>query len=235
MQTNTFLGWEVLFYLSAVHSSNPDGLCEVHSISKPFMHTFSNAVHYVSVYLIFKYWDNLCVCVCVCNSLRDDTEYCCFQSRWELLLYFLPVVCCILGNRALSYLQACPIGPEANILEPSAEQCHRIWLTAPVLSRRDMKVIKSTSYKSWKVRLLICTTVWFSSIFNYRHLALDNQGLVVHNELLLYCSVDISDQDNKHHISKSWRNTRLCASYWQHMFRGSQGSEQWLQHSGIVW
>ena len=47
--------------------------------------------------------------------------------------------------------QACPIGPEANILEPSPEQCRRLWLEQPILSRKDMRVIKATSYKGWKV------------------------------------------------------------------------------------
>lgn len=31
-------------------------------------------------------------------------------------------------------------GPEANILEPSAEQCHRIFLENPILSIQDLEV-----------------------------------------------------------------------------------------------
>jgi glutamate synthase (NADPH/NADH) len=46
---------------------------------------------------------------------------------------------------------ACPIGPEYNLLEPSAAQCRRLWLEHPILSRHDMQVIKATSYKGWKV------------------------------------------------------------------------------------
>ncbi|KAF4516910.1 hypothetical protein B566_EDAN007998 [Ephemera danica] len=34
---------------------------------------------------------------------------------------------------------ACPIGPEANILEPSAEQCHRLYLPNPILSLQDFE------------------------------------------------------------------------------------------------
>jgi glutamate synthase (NADPH/NADH) len=49
---------------------------------------------------------------------------------------------------------ACPVGPEANILEPSAEQCHRLWLDQPILSRQDLRVIKATKYRGWKTKVL---------------------------------------------------------------------------------
>lgn len=48
---------------------------------------------------------------------------------------------------------ACPIGPEANILEPSAEQCRRLFLEQPLLSLVDMEVLKKVTYKNWKVRV----------------------------------------------------------------------------------
>ena len=35
---------------------------------------------------------------------------------------------------------ACPIGPEANILEPSPKQCHRIFLENPIISLTDLEV-----------------------------------------------------------------------------------------------
>ncbi|XP_075752251.1 uncharacterized protein LOC119174150 isoform X2 [Rhipicephalus microplus] len=47
---------------------------------------------------------------------------------------------------------ACPIGPEANILEPSPAQCRRLWLEQPILSLRDMEVIKETTYKGWRTK-----------------------------------------------------------------------------------
>ena len=52
----------------------------------------------------------------------------------------------------LEYFQACPIGPEANILEPSAEQCKRLFLEQPILSLDDFGVIKATKYRGWKVK-----------------------------------------------------------------------------------
>nr|VZI14556.1 unnamed protein product [Spirometra erinaceieuropaei] len=37
---------------------------------------------------------------------------------------------------------ACPIGPEANVLEPSPHQAHRLWLQQPILSLSDMVVFR---------------------------------------------------------------------------------------------
>ncbi|BHF74517.1 hypothetical protein SprV_0501760300 [Sparganum proliferum] len=37
---------------------------------------------------------------------------------------------------------ACPIGPEANVLEPSPHQAHRLWLQQPILSLSDMTVFR---------------------------------------------------------------------------------------------
>ncbi|XP_078001454.1 uncharacterized protein LOC144453955 [Glandiceps talaboti] len=49
---------------------------------------------------------------------------------------------------------ACPIGPEDNILEPSAQQCRRLFLQQPILTLSDMEVLKGVSYKGWKTQVL---------------------------------------------------------------------------------
>lgn len=48
---------------------------------------------------------------------------------------------------------ACPIGPEANLLEPSANDCERLWLSQPILSLEDLFVLKNIEYRNFKVRL----------------------------------------------------------------------------------
>ena len=50
---------------------------------------------------------------------------------------------------------ACAIGPESNILEPSAAQCQRLFLDHPILSLEDMYVLKSTRFWDLKVLLVI--------------------------------------------------------------------------------
>ncbi|KAL0267203.1 UNVERIFIED_CONTAM: hypothetical protein PYX00_009546 [Menopon gallinae] len=51
----------------------------------------------------------------------------------------------------------CPIGPEANILEPSAAQCHRIILQRPIISPQDLQVLKKTDYRGWKCYVIDTT------------------------------------------------------------------------------
>ncbi|RNA35404.1 glutamate synthase [NADPH] isoform X2 [Brachionus plicatilis] len=45
---------------------------------------------------------------------------------------------------------ACPIGPESNILEPSAEQCERLFVEQPILSLEDLFVLKNIQYRNFK-------------------------------------------------------------------------------------
>jgi glutamate synthase (NADPH/NADH) len=49
---------------------------------------------------------------------------------------------------------ACPIGPEANILEPSEQQCRRLYLEQPILSPDDLELIVNSNIRDWKVRSL---------------------------------------------------------------------------------
>ena len=46
---------------------------------------------------------------------------------------------------------SCPVGPEANILEPGENQCRRLHLPQPILSLHDMKTIGATQVQNWKV------------------------------------------------------------------------------------
>lgn len=48
----------------------------------------------------------------------------------------------------------CPLGPEGNLLQPSAEQVHRIWLKSPILSVPDAAVLKLNGYRGWTVTLV---------------------------------------------------------------------------------
>lgn len=45
----------------------------------------------------------------------------------------------------------CPIGPAPNILQPSAEFVHRIFLPQPILSLPDLDALKRTTHRGWKV------------------------------------------------------------------------------------
>ncbi|KOB62123.1 Glutamate synthase, partial [Operophtera brumata] len=49
----------------------------------------------------------------------------------------------------------CPIGPAPNILQPSAEFMHRIFLPQPILSLPDLEALKHTAHRGWKASLTV--------------------------------------------------------------------------------
>ncbi|KAK9746909.1 Glutamine amidotransferases class-II [Popillia japonica] len=51
----------------------------------------------------------------------------------------------------------CPIGPEANILQPSPKQVHRLWLKHPILSLSDLEVLKHINYRNWSSHIIDTT------------------------------------------------------------------------------
>lgn len=51
----------------------------------------------------------------------------------------------------------CPIGPESNLLKPSAEQVHRLWISNPILSIPDLRALKRTNYRNWKAAVIDIT------------------------------------------------------------------------------
>lgn len=55
----------------------------------------------------------------------------------------------------------CPIGPEANLLHPSPEQVHRLWIPNPIISIQDVEILKRTNYRGWK-SIVIDTTFPYS-------------------------------------------------------------------------
>mmetsp|Transcript_16893 Transcript_16893/g.23901 ORF Transcript_16893/g.23901 Transcript_16893/m.23901 type:complete len:1563 (+) Transcript_16893:75-4763(+) len=52
---------------------------------------------------------------------------------------------------------ACPVGPEANLLEVTPQHCARLLVTNPILSLGQMQALKDTSYRGWRTRVLDCT------------------------------------------------------------------------------
>lgn len=61
----------------------------------------------------------------------------------------------------------CPVGPEANLLHPSAEQTHRLWISNPILSRTDLAIIKRTNYKNWRSKVIDITFPYTEGISGY--------------------------------------------------------------------
>jgi len=51
----------------------------------------------------------------------------------------------------------CPIGPESNILEPNELQVHRLFLPQPILSLNDLEILKHTTHRGWRTKVIDIT------------------------------------------------------------------------------
>nr|NVI74121.1 putative glutamate synthase 1 [Cucujiformia] len=61
----------------------------------------------------------------------------------------------------------CPIGPEANILEPSPKQVHRLWLKQPVISIADLDVLTQTNHRAWSSHVIDITFPTSKGVHGY--------------------------------------------------------------------
>ncbi|XP_030386111.1 glutamate synthase [NADH], amyloplastic isoform X2 [Scaptodrosophila lebanonensis] len=61
----------------------------------------------------------------------------------------------------------CPVGPEANLLQPSAQQVHRIWLPNPILSIPDTNLLKRNTHRGWKTKVLDLTFQYSEGVSGY--------------------------------------------------------------------
>ncbi|KAI4456436.1 fad nadph dehydrogenase/oxidoreductase [Holotrichia oblita] len=98
------------------------------------------------------------------TSMGKDTPLACLSQHAPLLYdYFKQGLAQVtnppvdLDRENLVMSLECPIGPTANLLLPSAEQAHRLWLENPILSIQDMEVLKRTTHRNWTSKVVNTT------------------------------------------------------------------------------
>ena len=83
----------------------------------------------------------------------------------------------------------CPIGPEANILEPSGQQVHRLWLNNPIFSIPDIDMLKRNNHRGWKTHVIDITFDYRDGIDGYidtfRRICSDAQAAAEAGEQLI--------------------------------------------------
>lgn len=91
------------------------------------------------------------------GSMGNDAALACLSEYHPLLFSYFQQLFAQVTNPPIDPFReqvvmslACPIGPEANMLDPSADQCRRLFLEQPILSLIDMEVLKKLNYKGWK-------------------------------------------------------------------------------------
>jgi glutamate synthase (NADPH/NADH) len=98
------------------------------------------------------------------GSMGNDAPLACLSQMQPLVYEYFKQLFAQVTNPPIDPFRekivmslACPIGPEGNILEPNAKQCHRLWLKNPMLSLSDMEVIKQTNHINWKSKVIDIT------------------------------------------------------------------------------
>ncbi|KAK7580461.1 hypothetical protein V9T40_001090 [Parthenolecanium corni] len=98
------------------------------------------------------------------GSMGNDAPLACL-SRFQPLLYdYFKQLFAQVTNPPIDPIREkvvmslmCPVGPEGNILIPSSEQCHRIFLPNPIISLYDLEVLRCNTYRGWKTKLIDVT------------------------------------------------------------------------------
>ncbi|KAL4232715.1 hypothetical protein ACF0H5_007403 [Mactra antiquata] len=95
------------------------------------------------------------------GSMGNDAPFACLSQYNPLVFDYFKQLFAQVTNPPIDPFRekivmslACPVGPEANILEPSAEQCKRLWLEQPILSLSDCQVLKYMTLKGWKTKVI---------------------------------------------------------------------------------
>lgn len=93
------------------------------------------------------------------GSMGNDAPLACLSNFNPLLFSYFKQLFAQVTNPPIDPFRekivmslACPVGPENNILEPSAEQCQRLWLEQPIISLYDIEVLRHTKHKGWKAK-----------------------------------------------------------------------------------
>ncbi|XP_034952284.1 putative glutamate synthase [NADPH] isoform X4 [Chelonus insularis] len=98
------------------------------------------------------------------GSMGNDAPLACLSEFQPLIYEYFKQLFAQVTNPPIDPIREkivmsllCPIGPESNILEPNELQVHRLFLPHPILSLADLEVIKHTSYRGWKTKVIDIT------------------------------------------------------------------------------
>ncbi|KAK6621297.1 hypothetical protein RUM43_011603 [Polyplax serrata] len=99
------------------------------------------------------------------GSMGNDAPLACLSQFQPLLFDYFKQLFAQVTNPPIDPFREkivmslrCPIGPEANILEPSAKQCHRLILPNPIISPQDLQVLKKNEHRGWKTCVIEATS-----------------------------------------------------------------------------
>lgn len=94
----------------------------------------------------------------------------------------------------------CPLGPESNLLDPSVDQVHRIWLPNPIISIPETNMLKHNNYRNWRTKVIDMTFNFREGIDGYknciRRICKEGQLAAESNYQLIVISDRVVSKDN---------------------------------------
>jgi len=98
------------------------------------------------------------------GSMGNDAALACLSDQPRMLYDYFRQLFAQVTNPAIDSIREeiimsleCYIGPEGNLLDTTAKQCHRLALPHPILSNQQMANLKDINYRSWKSKVIDIT------------------------------------------------------------------------------
>lgn len=98
------------------------------------------------------------------GSMGNDSSLACLSDQPRMLYDYFRQLFAQVTNPAIDSIREevimsleCYIGPEANLLETTAEHCHRLLVPHPILSNEELAALKHMDYRGWKSKTIDIT------------------------------------------------------------------------------
>jgi len=98
------------------------------------------------------------------GSMGNDSALACLSDKPRMLYDYFKQLFAQVTNPPIDSIREeiimsleCYIGPERNLLETTAEHCHRLALKHPILNNDNLAAIKSMDHRGWKTKTIDIT------------------------------------------------------------------------------
>ncbi|MFM7919995.1 MAG: glutamate synthase central domain-containing protein, partial [Planctomycetaceae bacterium] len=98
------------------------------------------------------------------GSMGNDAALACLSDQPRMLYDYFHQIFAQVANPPIDSIREevimsleCYIGPEANLLSPTAESCHRLLVPHPILTNHQMANLKGINYRGWKAKVIDIT------------------------------------------------------------------------------
>ncbi len=98
------------------------------------------------------------------GSMGDDTALACLSDQPRMLYDYFKQLFAQVTNPPIDSIREeivmsleCFIGPEGNLLDSTAQHCHRLAVPHPILTDEELAAIRNLNYRGWKTKTIDAT------------------------------------------------------------------------------